>query len=182
VDYDPVSGDVFQYPFISRWRAALVMFRGEAVDRHDQVQIANQAPLRGNWPHRAGDKLHLDSHPVEPGKQITEFAIAHQRLTSDNRKMNRPHALYELEDRVDEFLAAIIGQVAEYSQGAKMVRSVRVAPGTAKRTFFGDLNRKEWSPAPQYAPPHSQNVGFLHAQPMVNSFEAASEKRDEGKS
>src|SRR5207247_8174892 len=89
VDGDPVIGDVLEYAVVGGRRPARVVFRLEPVDRDDDRQAADTAPVAWNFAHRARHELRMDAARAQERQQRVELAVAHERFTADDRNMQR---------------------------------------------------------------------------------------------
>jgi hypothetical protein len=74
-------------------------------------------------------------------QQDLEFAVTDERVTSNNRQMERAMLIHHVEHAGDQFLSFEIGQAAQVD-GPKLGIFVRVAPRTTQRAFFRDFNGK----------------------------------------
>lgn len=69
---------------ISGRRTPLIMLRRQAVDGDNQVEVRDAPPFRGDLADGACNKLDLDAHSSEFGKQDSQFVVANQRFAADN--------------------------------------------------------------------------------------------------
>ena len=79
---------------------------------------------------------------VSCGSSDLELAESHERLAADDRQMQRPPLLDEIEHAVDEFLSLVVGELAQHDVAAEMRVAVRVTARTPERTLARDLDRQ----------------------------------------
>ncbi len=131
-------------------------------------------------PESAGDELHVDTAIDKLGKQHFEFAIADERVSADDRQMERLVLVDQLEHAVDQLLSFEIREAAQVG-GAEMRVFVGVASGTAQRAFFGDFQRKAGNTADKGSAPRLQNWLDLHCGQLHIHFGCCSWMRGRGR-
>jgi hypothetical protein len=89
---------------------------------------------------RAGDHLHVDASGDEHWNQGLDFAVSNQRIAAHQRQMQRLEPVHHLEHTVNQSLAFSVVQAPQRDIAAEVLVVVRVATGTAKRTFLGNFN------------------------------------------
>src|SRR5260221_560545 len=65
----------------------VVVLRLQAVDRDDDRQTRDAAPLGGNLADRAGDELHVDAALREERQNRRQLTIPHERFSADDGDM-----------------------------------------------------------------------------------------------
>jgi hypothetical protein len=74
---DLVPGNIFENPFIGGGRAPRVVFRLQAIDRHNYVETTNALPLGWDRADSTGDELHFNLHFSEFGEQNAQLVVTH---------------------------------------------------------------------------------------------------------
>src|SRR6185369_6768952 len=95
--------------------------------------------------------------------QDFELAIANERISADNGKVEWPVLVDELKHAVDQLLSFKIREAAEIGR-AQMSIFVCVTSGTAQRTLFGDFQGQAGNAANKSSAPRLQNWLDLHLQ------------------
>ena len=134
--------DVLENPIVGRRGAADVVLRLQAVDRYDDREARDAAPLGGNLANGTGDELHVDAALREQRQNRRQLAIPHERFAADDGDMEWAMRVDERHDAVDQFLTFEIADFAKREIAAEMIVAVRVATGTVKRAFPGDFDGK----------------------------------------
>src|SRR5262249_41900985 len=138
---DVVAGDVFEDPWIRRRRAAGIVLGLQTVDRHDDREPIDSAPLRGNLANRTCHELNVYSARRKEREERVQFAVPNKRFAADDRQVKRPVMIDERANALDQLLAFEIRDLAERNLSAKMVVTVRVTSwtpqGTLARNFDG---------------------------------------------
>lgn len=101
VDGDSGLSNVFEDALVSCGGAAEVMFGLEAVDRDDDIQAFEGAPVSGNGTEGAGNDLEMDAAAIDFGEQGFEFAEAHKGIAADERDVERAMFVDKLKDVAD---------------------------------------------------------------------------------
>ncbi len=125
----------------------------------------DRTPFERNGANGAGDQLRFHAEAVEPGKELTELAVADQRLAANDGDVNRPEAAND-DGGAHQIRAAIIGEPAEGDQRTEVFGLVRIASGAMQRTFPGDLEGEKGRVSAEDAAPNAQNLPVLHASPL----------------
>jgi len=84
--------------------------------------------------------LHIESTLRKLGQQHVELAITHQRLTADERHVQRLEPIDDVDNAVDQRLALSIRERPQRLAAAEMVVAVRVASRTTERAFPRDFD------------------------------------------
>jgi len=119
-------------------------------------------PGCGNRPHPARNYLNLNTESAQPGKYLIQFTVAHKRLATYYRNMNRAVSADQRRHLFHEFGAAKVFKAGYTPAIAHVSGGKRVAPRTPQRTFFRNLYREKRGPSAKYTPPHPKNIGLLH--------------------
>jgi hypothetical protein len=113
VNGDPLPHDVSQNTVIRCRCPPEIVFRLQPVDGHDYVQSLQAGPGRTHCSESAGYDLHVDSARQQGGNQQLQFAIADQRVASDDRQVQRLQPINDLKNPFHQGLASSIVQVAQ---------------------------------------------------------------------
>src|SRR5690348_355529 len=138
---ETMTRNMLKDALVSGRRTPLVMLRRQAVNRDHQVEVPDGAPFRGDAADGASDKLDLDTHARELGKQDSQFVVANQGLPADNREMNRFETTSQRQHARDQGIPAIVIELAQRAAGTQMARFVRVAARTAQGALAGNFKR-----------------------------------------
>ncbi len=153
MDRDSLSRDVSQNAVVGCWGAPGIVFGLQTVDRHGDVQVLKLRPCGPHRSERAGDNLHVDSARQERRNHQLQFTIADQRVTTDDRQVQRLDAIDNFKYSIYESLAPSIVQVAQRRSAAEMGVVVRVTAGAFQRAFLGNFDRKRrWFTLQDLAP------------------------------
>jgi hypothetical protein len=96
VDNHLVTGDVLDQSLVGCRRTAAVVFRGQTVNRHHQVEVAICGPGSRNRTDGTGYNLHL--HVAEQWDQSVEFPEPDERFTPHKADMQGTQLLCECHD------------------------------------------------------------------------------------
>ena len=77
----------------------------------------------------ACDQLHFNIHAFQFGKQLTQLAVAHQRLSADDGNVKWTVPTNQSEHAIDQLRTAIISELAQRSI-PEMLRLVGITAGT----------------------------------------------------
>src|SRR5262249_4352713 len=108
---------------------ANVVFGSQAVDRNNDRQPLNTAPLGRDRPNRAGDELCNNAPSRELRQNLVQFAKPNERFTPDYGDVQRHVPIDELHESVDQFFTLEIADLCEADASAQMVIAVRIAAG-----------------------------------------------------
>lgn len=113
MDGDVLPGDVFENAIVGCRSAAGIMFGGQAVDGHDNVETRQICPVASDGAEGAGHNLHVNAATEQLRDQSLHLAISHQRIAADERKVERVKAIDDFQHAVDESLSPAIIHFAE---------------------------------------------------------------------
>src|SRR5262249_10539680 len=88
MDRDLVALDVPKNPAVRGGRSARIVFRLEAVDRHDDHQLGQPAPFARDLADRARHELDVNVPAGERRQDLVQLAVADQRLAADDRDVH----------------------------------------------------------------------------------------------
>jgi hypothetical protein len=158
VDVDGSSSDVLKYALVGGWFSAFVVIFGEAVDGDGDAQAGDFHPVGRDGDDAAGHDHGEDFHCAEHGKNAVELAMADHGLASDQGDVHWAMAAYEIEDALDEGIAAEVSELAQRGLAAEMIVAVRVTAGTGEWTLARDLDGEQGSVPGQDSPPGAGDV------------------------
>ena len=141
VNGDLMPFDVLEDAIVGRGRAAHVVFRLEAIDRHDELQPVQPLPLAWNGSNGARHELRVYASFGHLRQDRVEFLVSDQRLASHDRDVQRPEAIDERHESRDQLVAFVIGQPSERDVATEMLIAVGVATRTSQRALLRDLDR-----------------------------------------
>ena len=168
VNRDLVSGDVLEDPIVGRRRPARIVLRLQTVDRHDDRESGQPAPLPRDLAHRTRDELHVDAPPGQNRKKDVQLAIPHERLAADDREVERPMAIDQREDDVDKRLTLEVTYLTQRDLAAEVVVTVGIAAWAAQRALARNLDGKRRS-VPREDPSPSRKDA-LHYAPSTHTI------------
>jgi hypothetical protein len=140
VDGYVMSFDVLQDPVVGGRCPSDVVLGLKTIDRHHDLKAPQSDPLRWNRTDGAGDELRVDAAVGEHRQNLSKLAIPHERLTADNRHVERAMAVNERHEARHQLVAFVVRQAAQRDVAAKMIVTIRVAARTTKRTFSCDFD------------------------------------------
>src|SRR5262249_54764151 len=117
---DPVSLDVREDAFVGCRSTADVVLGLKPVDRHDNREPRDCAPLPGDSSYRARDELYMDTPFRQQRQQRVQLAVPDERLAADDRHVQRTMVVDQREHTVDQFLTLEIPKTAERDVAAEM--------------------------------------------------------------
>jgi hypothetical protein len=130
-----MRSDILQDSLVGGGCAAAIVLRLQAIDRDHQVKIPDIGPLSRDRPYRARNELDFDAHLVNLWQCYGKLAVANERLTPDNRDVNRPIAPDEPEKPFDKLLPLVVGERSQRPELPKMAVLVGVAARASERTL-----------------------------------------------
>lgn len=116
------------------------MVLGKAVNRDCDADAPKLHPLGGNGDDSAGDHERENIHSAQNGKDAAEFFVADERLTADERNVNWFVLADEIDDAVDESVAAEIVELSKGRFAAEMRVAIGVTAGTGERALASDFD------------------------------------------
>ena len=137
----------------------------QAVDRHDEREARQAAPLERNLAHRARHELHVDAALGQQRQQRVQLAVAHQRFAADDRDVQRTMAIDEREDAVNQLLTLEVADLAQRDLAAEMIVAVGVAAGAVQRALARDLDGERGRVASEDPAPRGEDA---FARPSLN--------------
>lgn len=140
VNVDFTAFDIFQDAFVGGGLTADVVVFGKAVDRDGDADARKFHPLDRDGNHGASDHERKNIHAAEYRKNAAEFFVADERLAADERNVNRFVLADEIDDAVDESVAAEIVELSKSGFAAEMRIAIGITAGTSERTFASDFN------------------------------------------
>lgn len=169
VDSDVMSADVGEDSIVGGGSAANVVLGRKAVDAYGNGEASIRGPAFWQGTESAGDNLHMKVALEKPGEQGFELAIAHERISADEREMKRLILVDDAEDAFDKFSATIVRKIAEScGRISKVPIEIGIASGTTKWTLARDLDGETGDAAFQDTAPRPQYVRNFHDTPLSN--------------
>src|SRR5262249_12162613 len=114
-------------------------------------------PVGGNLADGAGDQLHMNAALRQDRQQRVQFAVPHQRFAADDRQMERPLPVDDLQHAVDQLLSLQVLDFSQLDVAAQVVVAVGVAPGAVQRTLASDFQRQRWCVSGQDPSPGAED-------------------------
>ena len=121
-------------------------------------------PLDGNGNDGAGDDERENIHAAENRENAAEFLVADERLAADQRNVNRFVFADEIDDAVDESVAAKIVELPKSGFAAEMRVAIGVTAGTGERTFASDFDGEHGNFAGKNIAPGGQDFALGYAR------------------
>src|SRR5271165_7221512 len=141
------------------------MLRLQAVDGHSYEQPLQAWPRRTQFAEGAGYNLHVYCARQQRRNHQLQFTVAHQRVTANDRKVQRLEAINNFKDSIDQRLPTAIAQVPQCLSATQMRGVVGVTPRTFQGAFLGDFYGKGgWFPLEDFAP-CLKNLRGVHPRP-----------------
>lgn len=165
VHRDLVPPNVLENPIVGGRCSPHIVLGLEPVDRDDQLQARQRAPLDGKRSHCAGDDLRIDAFFGEPREDLIQLTETDERLSADDRHVQRIVFVDELEKPFDEFLSLVIADLAQRHLSAEVLITVGVTAGAAQRALSRDFNRQGGAVAAQNSSPRRDNP--FHARDYI---------------
>ena len=128
---DLMTGDVFQDAFVGCRFPANVVFGSQTIDRNHDRQQFNTAPLNRNRPNGAGHKLCYNPAGRQLRQNLVQFSKPNERLTADDRDVQRHVSIDEIHKSVDQFFTLEVAYLCEANVPTQMFVTVRIAARTA---------------------------------------------------
>ena len=177
VHRDLVSLDVLDDAIVGGGRTPRVVFGLQSVDRHDDLELGQPRPFPWDRPDCARDELGVDLPFRQLRQNLVKLAIADERLSADNRHVERSMAIDKCHEARDQLVALVVGEAAQRHATAKVIVAVGVASGTSQRTFARDLDRDVRAVARKDAAPSlddfsSANAHSITISPVILSEDA----------
>ncbi len=164
VNVDFAAFDIFQDAFVGGGLTADVMVFGKAVNRDGDADARKLHPLDGNGNDGAGDDERENIHAAENRENAAEFLVANERLAADKRDVNRLMLADEIDDAVDESVAAKIVELPKSGFAAEMRVAVGITAGTGERTFASDFDGEHGDFAGEDVAPGGQDFALGYAR------------------
>ena len=142
VNVDFAAFNIFQDAFVGGGLTADVVVFGKAVDRDGDADARKLHPLDGNGNHGARHNQRENIHAAQDRENAAQFLVADERLAADQRNVNRLVLADEIDDAVDESVAAQVIQLAKSGFAAEVRVAVSVAAGACERAFARDFDRE----------------------------------------
>ena len=130
----------------------------QAVDRDDDRQPFDVAPLGGNLAHGARHELHVNPARGKQRQDRVQLAIADERFAADDRHVQRLVPIDQRDDAVDELLALEVADLPQRDLAAEVIVAVGVAAGASQRAFARDLDGKGRGISAEDAAPCSEDA------------------------
>ena len=142
VNVDLRTLNVFEDAVVGGGFAALIVFGLQAVDGDHDIQFPKLHPRGRNFSECAGDDLGVDTAALDLWQEQIEFAIANERIATDQGDMERTMLVDQGEHSPHQFVAFKVRELAKLGWTAKMSLVEGVASGAAQGAFLGDLDGK----------------------------------------
>ena len=145
--------------------------------RNDDLKLWQLRPFPRDRPDCARDQLRVNLPFRQLRQNLVKLAIADERLTADNRHVERTMAIDEGHEARDQLVALVVGEAAQRHATAKVIVAVGVTSGTTQRTFARDLDRDVRAVARKDAAPSlddfsSANAHSITISPVILSKDA----------
>src|SRR5688572_7804374 len=150
--------DVLQDAIVGGGLAPLIVLRLQAVYRDVHLHARDRRPFDRNRPDRTGDDLRINAALGEPRQDVVELSKPDQRFAADDRDMDGPMRVDQLQEAIDELLALVVADLAQCDATAEVFVAVCVTTWTAERALAGDFNGERWTVPLQYPSPSSKNA------------------------
>jgi hypothetical protein len=85
------------------------VFRLQAVDGDNDIEPREVGPVLRDDAEGAGDDLDVDAAPVQLGEKKFQLAIANERVSADERKVERTISVDDFEDALNQSVSLEIG-------------------------------------------------------------------------
>src|SRR5262249_28799528 len=105
------SRNVFQNSLIGRWGAPYVMMLRQTIDGNRPASPRNADPFGRDRNHCTCDDHSVIFHFAEYWQYSAQFPVAHQRLTTYKRHVQRSMDLYKPHYSIHQIIAPVIAQV-----------------------------------------------------------------------
>ena len=138
------------------------MLRPQAVNRNDNVDMLKGTPRWRDLAKCAGDDLHVNATLQQKRHKGFKFAISNERITANQRQVQRLHAIDYIQHSINQSVAFEIREIAQSFGSAQMIVIVSVATGTAQRTLASYFDGKRRGSPAQNELPGTDNVAIAH--------------------
>jgi hypothetical protein len=118
---DLASRNVFENSLIGRWGAAYVMMLRQTIDGNRHSYPRNAHPFARNRNYCTCDDHSVNFHFAGYWQHSAQFPVAHQRLTTYERHMQRSMDSYKPHDSIHQIIAPVIAHVAEVDEPPKCI-------------------------------------------------------------
>jgi len=169
VNVDFAAFDIFQDAFVGSGLTADVVVFGKAVDRDGDTNARELHPLDGNGNHGAGDHQRENIHAAENRENAAEFFVTNERFAANQGNVNRLVLADEIDDAVDESVAAKIVELPKSGFAAEVRIAVGVTAGAGERALASDFDGKHGDFTGKNIPPGRKN--FALGEAWVRSTE-----------
>src|SRR5580704_10212424 len=142
VNVDFAAFDIFQDAFVGGGLTADVVMFGQAINRDGHADAGKLHPFDRDGDHGARGDQRENIHAAENWENAAEFLVTHERLAADKRNVNRFVLADEIDDAVDESVAAKIVEFSEGGFAAEVRIAIGITAGTGERAFASDFNRE----------------------------------------
>ncbi len=160
MDIDLEAFDIFQDALVGSRLAANIVMLGKAVDRDSDADPPELHPLDGNGNHSARDYQRENVHTAKNRENAAEFLVTDEWFAADQRNVDRLVLADEIDDAIDESIAAKIVELAKRGFAAEMRVTVSVTARTGERTFTSDFDREHGDFASENISPGGQNFAL----------------------
>ena len=164
VNVDFAAFDIFQDAFVGGGLTADVVVFGKAVDRDGDTNARKLHPLDGNGDHGAGDHERENIHAAENRENAAEFLVTDERLAADKRNVNRLVLADEIDDAIDESVAAKIVELPKSGFAAEVRVAIGVTAGTGERALASDFDGEHGDFAGENISPGRENFALGDAR------------------
>ena len=113
VDIDAPARDIFENALVRGGLAADVVIFGVVIDRHGDGNFGEIRP--GDWKrdHAARNDQCVDASAAQLGNNLAQFAMPHERLSADERNLQRLVLIDQTKDSAYQIAAAVVANAAQ---------------------------------------------------------------------
>jgi hypothetical protein len=112
MDGDPLAGDAFENTIVGRGLAPNIVLGLQTVDGDYDIDVLQRSPGWRDLTECAGDNLYVNTTLNKLRHEYFQLAVSYERITSDDRQLERPHAIDHLQHTVNKSFAFEVGQIA----------------------------------------------------------------------
>ena len=164
VNIDFAAFDIFQDAFVGGGLTADVVVFGKAVNRDGDADAWELHPLSWNRDDCAGDDQRENIHAAENRENAAEFFVADERFAADQRNVNGLVLADEIDDTVDESVAAEIVELPKSGFAPEVRIAIGITAGTGERAFASDFNGEHGDFAGENISPGGENFALGDAR------------------
>ena len=164
VNVDFAAFDIFQDAFVGSGLAADVVVFGKAVDRDCDADARELHPFDRDGDHGAGDDERENIHAAENWENAAEFLVTDEGLAADERNVNGLVLADEIDDAIDESVAAEIVELAKRRFAAEVRFAVGVTARAGERAFSSDFDGEHGDFTGENISPGRENFALCEAR------------------